>query len=110
MSSLTFLDDGNVLWLMVTKRGTPAAWSGATDYKLGDTVVPRFPQLGQEQIMFQCVGFIGSTGVSAPAFPTVIGSKYVDGGLEFLTQDQSSSPDTLTNQQYYQITEHLTVS
>lgn len=108
--SLSFFEDGNILWLQVTKRGTPPAWQGGYDYTLGDTVVPRVIQPGQESIMFQAIAYIGSSGMSEPSFPSVAGSTVVDGGIEWKSQLAANDPSALSLDEYYLINEHLTVT
>lgn len=104
----TFVNDGNILWLEVHRVGAPAAWTTGYDYQLGDVVIPRFPVLGQADIMFQVAGFIGSSGLSEPSFPAALGGTVEDGGVVWSAVSSSGSPPQLPSSEYYIITESVT--
>jgi hypothetical protein len=113
MAAPVFVIDNQVLWLKTPKRGSPPNWIPGHNYKLGDTVVPSvgvtIPS-GEEGNMFQCVGFIGKTGTSAPAFPNVLGNKVVDNNVEWTARNPAADPIQPTNEEYYYITRNITVS
>ena len=105
-----FVSDANLLWLKVPKIGTPPAWIPGYDYQLGDVVIPRFPVLGQEEIMFQVVGFIGSTGTTEPPFPSSSGGTVEDSGVIWTAISKDGNPPQLPPSEYFVITESVTAS
>ena len=107
---IDFVEDGNILWLAVTKEGSPLPWNNGTRYKMGDLVVPRFPVVGQENVMFQVVGFIGKSGAVEPSFPVSSLAKVIDSGIEWRAIEKNSSPPKLEESEYYLIKETVTVT
>lgn len=107
---MTFVEDNEVLWLAVQKVGNPPAWQPNTNYKLGDVVVPTSPQSGQENLMFQCVGFLGKAGGIAPVFPTTVGQKVADNQVEWECVNPGADPNQLEYNKYFQITQSVVVS
>lgn len=106
-----FVTDNQVLWLACTKTGSPPTWQPGTNYNLGDVVVPINPQSSQDNLMFQCVGFIGTSGGSAPSFPTQAGNLVVDNEqLQWEAVSPSGPPPTLPYNEYYVISPTLTVN
>jgi hypothetical protein len=103
-----FIQDGNLLWLMVEKVGSPLVWNGGTNYEQGDVVIPRFPVSGQENIMFQVVGYIGSSGAAEPSFPILAGQTVEDSGIEWTARKKTDSPLQLGPNEYFEIHETVT--
>lgn len=106
----TYISDGNVLWLCVAKVGTPPPWQPGVNYKTGDVVVPRFPTVGQATLAFQAVGTLMSSGFPEPAFPSVVTSTIVDGGMIWIARDKTLSPPALPPNEYFKIAETVTVT
>lgn len=109
-TEIDFVEDGNILWLAVTKEGSPPVWQNGFNYKQGDLVVPRFPQVGQENVMFQVVGFVGKSGAVEPTFPITEFAKVIDSGIEWRAITKSASPPQLEPSEYFLTTETITVS
>lgn len=105
-----FTDDNDILWLCVAKSGTPDRWRPGTNYKKGDTVVPRFPVSGQEDIMFQCVGFIGKSNNSEPTWVNTNGALVIDNNIEWIARDPDVDPASLPTKEYYLIDQTVSVS
>lgn len=99
----TFVEDNNVLWLAVEKVGSPPAWQADTNYNIGDVVVPTSPQIGQENLAFQCVGFLGESSGSEPVFPATVGHTVDDKQIEWICQDPAQNPAALPPNTYYLI-------
>lgn len=110
MSQANLVEDGEILWLAVAKVGNPPAWAPDTNYDLGDTVVPIAPQAGQENLAFQCVGFLGKSNSSQPVFPSTVGNVVIDGQIEWKTTDPTADPLALEYDQYYLIGRTVSVS
>jgi len=106
----SFVDDNQILWLMIEKSGTPSAWSSNTLYENGDTVIPTIVDSGQVNIMFQMVAFIGKSGNSGPIFPISFGETVIDGHVEWVTRTKTDSPESPLSNEYYLISEDITVS
>jgi len=96
-----FVVDNHILWLELPKVGSPPAWQPHYNYKLGDVVVPTNPQPGQEELMFQCVGFIGKSSSTTPTFPQVEGQILKDNEVIWETKLLTSEPRKLSNDEYY---------
>ena len=105
----SFIDDNQILWLMVAKEGTPPAWSSNTEYSIGDVVVPSSIQTGQENIAFQMVAFIGQSGSSEPTWPTAFGSTVIDNGVVWVARNPLNSPESPNAEEYYLINETVTL-
>lgn len=106
-----FLLDKNIIWTPLTKRGNPPVWTADTEYKLGDVVVPTVPQSGQENVMFQVVGFVGYSGSSTPgSLPVAAGQTVLDGEVEWKSRLASDDPTQLPYNEYYLINETVTVT
>lgn len=104
-----FVTDYQVLWLKTTKVGTPDAWEPGKNYKIGDTVVPTVIEAGQEDIMFQCVGFLGQTDSSEPTFDILPGATTQDGNVEWTAREKDKPIPGLEFNEYYLIDEDVTV-
>lgn len=107
---MQFIEDSEILWLAVEKVGSPPVWAPNAVYQLGDLVVPVNPQPGQENLAFQCVGFLGQSGGSQPAFTTGIGDSILDNQIEWRAVDPNADPLRLKYDQYYLINETVTVT
>jgi hypothetical protein len=103
----SFLNDNQVLWLMVAKEGTPDAWAADTEYNVGDIVVPTNIQTGQEDIAFQMVSFIGTSGSTEPTFPTTLDDVVVDNGVIWAARSESASPNPPVENEYFLINENV---
>lgn len=110
MADPCITQDGQILWLQLPKEGTPPAWAPETVYQLGDTVVPISPTTEQENIMFMCVGFARESQSSEPAFPAIEGQTVIDGDIQWIARDPNQNPGNLDFNEYYEITENITVS
>ncbi len=108
----TFIEDQNILWLQLTKIGSPPAWESGKIYNVGDLVVPRNPTVEQADMMFQCVGFLAKTPSSAPAWPSgpTEGETLISGNVEYVAQAADKPPAALAANQYYLINRNITVS
>lgn len=106
-----FVTDNQILWLAVTLVGSPPTWQPGVNYNLGDVVVPISPQPSQANLMFQCVGFLGQSGGSAPSFPSAAGDTVIDNEeIEWLAVDPTQPPPSLPYNEYYLIQPTLTVN
>ena len=103
-------EDNEIIWLAITKVGSPPAWQANWRYKLGDVVVPTNPQVGQENLAFQCVGFLGKSSSVQPAFTTTVGNTTEDNQIEWRCADPDEDPLKLKYDQYYLISQSVTVS
>lgn len=101
--------DNSLVWLTITKIGSPPAWVPGTNYKLGDVVVPTNPQPTQLNLAFQVIGFRGRTGPTQPVLPVIIDDTIIDTEVEWTCVDPNSSPPQLPYNQYYFITPTITV-
>lgn len=113
MATPNFVVDREILWLEVDRSGTPAEWSPNTNYKLGDTVIPRSTYLlppGKELIMFQCVGFIGKSDTTPPVFPTNVGGTVVDNNIEWVCRDPNAELVGIDWYEYYETIHTLTLT
>lgn len=113
MASPNFLVDKNVLWLEVAKSGTPSEWVPNTNYRLGDTVIPRSSFIlppGKELVMFQCVGFVGKSGSTPPTLSTIVDNKIIDNSIEWVCRDPNEASVGVDWYEYYQITHTLTLT
>jgi len=107
---IIFIEDKNILWKTMNKVGSPTAWKSGITYKLGDQVVPRTILPGQENLMFQAVGFISVSGLAQPTWPVVANTLQVDGSTEWKTRDPAVDPEFLKPNEYYLIDETVTVT
>ena len=109
MSTPVMTTDGNILWLAIAKTGSPPAWSQNTNYEIGDVVVPTAPMVGQENLAFQCVGFLAKSSGVQPVFPVSVGQTIVDGEAEWRCVNPEADPVQLPYNRYYLITQTVTV-
>lgn len=105
-----FIFDRNILWLQLEKSGSPPAWEANKNYKLGDIVVPTNPTPEQENMMFQCVGFVGSSNSTQPSFPIVEGQIVIDNEIIWKAKLQNSDPEELAKDEYYIISPEYEVT
>jgi hypothetical protein len=110
LTTTTLLQDGNILWIPVVKVGNPDPWESGRDYKIGDVVVPRFPVVGQEDFMFQVVGFAGTSGSSEPVFPSTEFARVEDGGIVWRALRKDRDPPQLPVNEYYILSETTVVT
>lgn len=106
----SFEEDNQILWLMVNKVGTPTAWSSNTVYAIGDTVVPNTPSAGQVNMMWQAVSATGKTDGVEPTFPTAFGSTIIDNEVTWIARSPTASPESPADNEYYLITETISVA
>ena len=106
----SFFNDRQILWLMVSKAGTPPVWAPNTIYQIGDSVIPNTVQAGQEDIMFQAVAAIGKAGAVEPTFPTVFGATVIDNEIEWATRTKVSSPESPKSNEYFLISDTIVVT
>lgn len=109
----SFVTDNDILWLKVPKKGSPAEWEPGKIYRVGDIVIPTsavtIPS-GEEDFMFQCVGFVGKSAGSAPSWPTSTNVKFLSGNVEFASRDPNLDPAQVGATEYYWIKRNITVS
>jgi hypothetical protein len=106
----SFIDDNQVLWLMVKKVGTPLAWASNTIYRVGESVIPNTVLAGQENMMWQMASIIGITGDTEPTFSTTFGDTVIDNEVTWATRNKLDSPEEPNDNEYYLIDEDITVS
>lgn len=68
---------GHAVQDMLNLYVTPAAWTSATVYLVGDRIRPNTTSNG---FLYQCM-VAGTSGSSAPTFPTTVGATVGDGGV-----------------------------
>lgn len=98
--------DGRIIWKARAIEGTVPAWTASTSFKKGDVVKQT---TGTVTLMFQCVGFLGSSGASQPAFSLVQDATFDDSDIVWLTQDPTQDEHKVEKNQYFVITPNLTV-
>lgn len=94
---------------MVEKKGSPDPWEPQHHYHVGDTVVPTTIQPGQENIMFQCVGYLGQADSIEPTFDYLPASKTEDGHMEWTARDKNLDIPQLQYNEYFLIDESVVV-
>ncbi len=104
-----FVDDENLLWKGLEKVGSPDRWEPSKTYQTGDLVVPRVIQAGQENIMFQCIGYIGRASPTAPVFSLGVNTLVDDNNIEWKTRLPTDDPEALKKNEFYFITETVTL-
>lgn len=104
-----FVDDNQLIWLMVKKEGVVSAWVSNTTYEYGDLVLPTAPTVNQANIMFQMVGRTGKTGSVQPTWPIVFGNSVYDNELILTARTLGNSPENVAEEEYYIIKETITV-
>lgn len=113
MATPNFVVDKDILWLEVPKSGSPPEWQPNTNYNKGDTVIPTSSFIlppGKESVMFQCVGFVGKSGITEPVFPVAIGNTVIDNNIEWICRDPLAPSVNIDWFEYYQITHTLTLT
>lgn len=113
MSTPNFVVDNDILWLEIPKAGTPAYWEPGKTYVLGDTVIPR-PDFvlppNKENVMFQCVGFVGKSAITPPSMPPTFGNTVIDNNIEWVCRDQNAPSIEIDWFEYYQTNHTLTLT
>jgi hypothetical protein len=104
--------DGDIIWTMVAKNGTPDNWEPAKQYLVGEFASPTtvVEDGNSQELMIQCVGYIGKSGTSEPSFEQELGGLTEDGNLEWETVSTTSNPEALGFDEYYDISEEVTSS
>lgn len=104
--------DGDIVWIAVKLNGTPATWAPFTNYNTADYVQPTTPVLDDDmnELMFQCIGFVGNSGLAEPAFPTTVGQQIQDGNILWTARHPQESLVTLDWKEYYLISQNIIVS
>jgi hypothetical protein len=104
--------DGDILWLAVPFNGTPDEWQPGTNYRVGDFVQPTEEVLDaetEELLMFQCIGFIGTSGGSQPSFPVTLGATVTDNNCLWKARDPDANPAALSFREYYDVIQSVTL-
>ena len=105
------VQDGDIVWVARPTEGTPAAWTADTIYRIGDLV--EATDTGASDtigVMWQAYTYIGKSDVSQPTFLSTLGTTVIDGNLNWICQDPSQEVSQLNPNQYYTITEEITVT
>jgi hypothetical protein len=105
--------DGDILWLGLALNGTPDTWTAATNYTIGDYVAPSTTVEDVDTttpMMFQCIGFLGTTAALEPTFPTSVGDTVVDGNILWGARDPSVDPAQLSFKEWYEIIQNVTLT
>ena len=97
--------DNDLMWITLERKDQNFGWSPSVTYKIGDVVISVNDVVSNtENLMFQVVGYLGTTGSTQPTWTTVLGGTYKDGGVLWETRSKVSSPAALPYNQYYIIT------
>ena len=105
--------DGDIVWVMVEFNGTPDVWQPDTNYNKGEFVQPSTTvedPSGPTQLMAQVLGFVGTSSTVEPSFPTTEGSTVIENNIEWRAQNPAKNPPALAFNEYYEITQTVTVS
>lgn len=102
--------DGSVIWMALEVVGTPATWRPSTSYSVGDSIFPTetVTNAAGDILMYQCVGFVGTTGIDTPIFPTNLNNTVDDGNIRWRARKSDVDPISLGYNEYYKITETIT--
>ena len=98
--------DGDILWRCKELVGTNGEWASLEKYEVGNVVVPS--EIGDK--MFQAYSNVKLSGDVAPEFPTEIEAVVVDGAIHWECKDPFETEQELNEDQYYVITNEVTVS
>jgi len=101
--------DGEIIWQALTKVGTPDTWEPGVNYDVADYVIPLTVTAENEDLMYQCVGFVGKSSDSEPAWPATLDDVVVDGGIEWIAKDPDLGPDILNFDEFYTIEQNVSV-
>ena len=110
MAQPNLIEDGEILWLAITKVGNPPVWQPGANYNMGDIIVPTTPDANQLNLAFQCVGFLKKSSSSEPVFPVTANAVIISNQIEWLTVDPATNPAVLDYNQYYLISQEVVVT
>jgi hypothetical protein len=103
--------DGDILWQAVATTGTPTAWSASTKYVTGDSVIAIDQSASDtDGLMFQAVGYLGTTDTIAPIFPVAELQTVEDGNVVWYSVDKNKSPSKLKTNEFYVIESQVNLS
>lgn len=102
--------DGDIIWLTVEVIGSPSVWLPDVNYKIGDYVFPTSDVVDSngDILMYQCIGFLGTSGTFEPTFPTTLGDTLDDGNIRWRAGKSSLDPVQIAFNEYYRISETVT--
>ena len=105
------IQDGDILWLAQKLTGTPSTWQPFTNYFKGDYVAPSSPVLDAENdnLMFQCFSFLGTSGTSEPSFPTTVDAEVTDNNVLWVAKNATENPPSLEWNEYFEIDQTITL-
>ena len=98
--------DGRIIWKARAVEGTVTVWTANTSVKKGDVVKKT---TGTITLMYQCIGFLGTSNAVAPTFSTQLGATFDDGELTWFTQEPLQDIHSVDVNQYFVVTSNLTV-
>jgi hypothetical protein len=104
--------DGDIIWIGVEFNGTPDVWLPNTDYDQGMFIQPStvVNDTGTgTQMMFQVLGFVGTSSSVEPVFPTTSGDTIEDNNIVWIAQDPEANPNQIDFNEYYQIEQTVVV-
>jgi hypothetical protein len=107
----TTIYDGDLIWMARVQEGTPSSWVSTTRYKAGD-LVKATNQITSDTVgvMFQCLGFVGTSLGSQPSFPVIDGNTVSENNIEWKCLNPLNSPAQLDVNEYYKISTSITVN
>ena len=104
-----FVMDKRIIWLRLTREGSPNKWQPNKRYKVGDVVIPVEANPDLDQFMFQCVGFLKPSGSTEPAFNPLPGSTTIDDDMVWVARDRTQARPKLGYKEYQLIDETVTI-
>ena len=101
--------DGSIVWIAVRYNGTPDEWIPYTNYEQGDYVKPSTDVFdsSSQQLMYQCLSFVGNSEASEPTWPTTVGDTVEDGDMVLTARDPKDSPSELEWNEFYSIEQEV---
>lgn len=99
--------DGRLIWKARLIEGTVPVWQASHVYRKGDVVKKT---VGTSTLMYQCVGYLGVSGVSQPTWNTSLEASFDDNQITWFVQSPTQDVHTVPKNQYFVLSSTPTVS